>query len=96
MTNSLEKRWPPGGPAFVDHLHWTATAAAEAACPWDGDGEEPAEYRCAWIAAARLLVAERRVTRAQAASVPTSLSQAAGLNWVGPHEPGGMSTAAVE
>lgn len=51
-----------GGPAFVEELHYAAMDAAEAACPWDGNGPEPEEYARAWLAAARHLVAERRAT----------------------------------
>lgn len=85
-----------GGPAFVDDLRLTATAAAEASCPWDGDGEDPAEDRDAWLAAARFVVSGRRVNSVRAASVPTSSSQPSGLTWAGSHGPGEMSTAAVE
>ena len=49
-----------GGPVFVEALHWAATEAAEQSCPWDGYGDEPLEYRSAWLTAARRIVADRR------------------------------------
>lgn len=49
-----------GGPAFADELHWSALETTEVVCPWDGVGVEPPEYRQAWLAAARRIIAERR------------------------------------
>ncbi len=53
-----------GGSAFVEALHWEATEAAGRIHPWSGDGEEPHEYRSAWLAAARHIVDGQRAAEA--------------------------------
>jgi len=61
-----------GGRQFVDEVTFEATALAEHTCPWDGRGDEPAEYRSAWLAHLGQLVAARRaaLVRSSATSHP--------------------------
>jgi len=53
-----------GGRAFVEEVTVAATARAAQVCCWAGRGEEPAAYRGAWLAHARLLIAARRAALA--------------------------------